>query len=85
MTSKIFEFFIITLIFLYTLIVFAQYALDDKTTSDEIDTDQLKQVSYNLKIAEIFILTIFIIEISLRVYVEGFKVIFIWFKEFNLD
>lgn len=73
LSTKTFEFFIIILVILYTLIVFANFALDDESINEQIIESE--HIGFILKIIELIILGLFSIEIFLKIYVQSFKVI----------
>ena len=67
---KLFEFFILILIVLYTLMIFVTFAVEDEAKKNT----NLKKILEDLIIAEIVILSIFVLEILLKSYAFGIKV-----------
>jgi hypothetical protein len=70
MNSKVIEWVFILLIVIYTLLVFVTIVLDDGCTN----SDNVNKALDVLKIVELVIISIFILEIMLRVIGSGFKV-----------
>ena len=70
---KVFEYFIVTLIIFYTLIVFVNFGLDDSNPEDDTPVNE---TIYILSILELIILIIFTFEILANIYVYTFRVNF---------
>ena len=69
--SKEFDYFIIFLVIIYTLLVFIYFALDNE------ENRKIEDITFTLNIVQIIemvILIIFATEILLRIYSDGFKV-----------
>ena len=79
MSSKIIDFCLILLIFIYTLIVFINLGIEDYIKDDSTNLI-LVNISKILLYTELGILTLFSFEIILKIYAIGFKVFFINFK-----
>ena len=83
---RAFEFFIFMLILIYMALVFGTFAIEDPSLSQSIDN--VDKISFVLKIIEIVILVIFMIEISLKVAAFGFLVhikFYLFFVSFMED
>ena len=72
LSSRYWEYFIIFLILIYCLLVFANFSLDDSNVSDVSD---LRRFILFLTYVELAILFFFAMEILGNIYVYSFKVI----------
>lgn len=71
-SSKVFEYFIVSLIIFYTLIVFVNFGLSDSSNDNN---EEIAETIYVLAICELVVLVIFTMEIIANIYVYNFKVI----------
>lgn len=73
LSSRCFEYFIVTLIICYTLIVFVNFGLDDGSTEDDSD---IQRTIFGLAVCELVVLVIFTFEIIANIYAYSLKVKF---------
>ena len=69
--NKYFELFILILIVAYTLMIFVMFAVEEEAKKN----NDLQKVLDALIYSEIVILTIFVVEISIKTFAFGVKVI----------
>ena len=74
LNNKAFEFFIIFLTVIYSITVFINLAMQEKTIKNSFSQEERDLLIYANQMIEMIVLIIFVMEITAKIYVYSFEV-----------